>query len=419
MRSLPRLHMLGIPHTITSDEYSHCAFTGKVHRFARMMQPLGYAVTHYGVEGAESGAHEQVDVLSRKRWDMLRAECGLKADSPRDFIGDLANIGNPLYQAFNLHLVDALAKRLRDTHDIICMPFGLAHSSAVAHFPGYTKVETGIGYPQTCERFRVFESYAWMHWHLGKEGKDVGDDYNWVVPNYFDVDEWPAGPGGKHLLYFGRITAQKGLDIIKEIGRARPDLEILLCGQGDPTPWLGPNIRAIPPVHGRERAKVLGSALAVLMPTRYIEPFGGVTVEANLCGTPVLGSAFGSFTETITDGDNGFRCHTMGDYLAAIERVERDGGMRHGSRSHACARYGMSRVADYYDRVFQQLDDLHGDGYNTRSSLLGPIGRACPYDPPMVSPVTPVGSGPTGASSVPWSPRVRRMIDRAKERFGR
>ena len=45
-----RLHMPAIPHTITTNEYSHFAFTGKVLRFAPMMISRGFEVYHYGIE---------------------------------------------------------------------------------------------------------------------------------------------------------------------------------------------------------------------------------------------------------------------------------------------------------------------------------------------------------------------------------
>ncbi len=39
-----RLHLLGIPHTVTTKDFAHCAFTQKVYKFSRMMVPLGYEV---------------------------------------------------------------------------------------------------------------------------------------------------------------------------------------------------------------------------------------------------------------------------------------------------------------------------------------------------------------------------------------
>ena len=53
---MPCLHITAIPHTITSQLYSHFAFTGKVLRFAPMMRSCGYQIYHYGVEGSEPGA---------------------------------------------------------------------------------------------------------------------------------------------------------------------------------------------------------------------------------------------------------------------------------------------------------------------------------------------------------------------------
>jgi hypothetical protein len=61
-----RLHILAIPYTITNDEYSHDAFTGKVQRFAPMMRSRGYEVYHYGVEGSVPNATKDIQLLTKK-----------------------------------------------------------------------------------------------------------------------------------------------------------------------------------------------------------------------------------------------------------------------------------------------------------------------------------------------------------------
>ena len=60
-----RLHIPAIPYTITRDEYSHDAFTGKVKRFSPMMRSLNFEVYHYGVEKSESGATKNIDLLTK------------------------------------------------------------------------------------------------------------------------------------------------------------------------------------------------------------------------------------------------------------------------------------------------------------------------------------------------------------------
>ena len=46
-------------------------------------------------------------------------------------------------------------------------------------------------------------------------------------------------------------------------------------------------------------AHVLGDCVAVLCLTSYLEPFGCVAVEAQLCGTPVISTDFGGMVETV------------------------------------------------------------------------------------------------------------------------
>jgi glycosyltransferase involved in cell wall biosynthesis len=366
----PTLHLLGLPHTITTGAYSHCAFTGKVLRFSPMLRSVGYNVIHYGNEGAVSGANEQVDILS---FNELNNYITKYDPTGPTFIGEVANLGTPLYEEYNKRLNIELKKRV-SPKDIICLPFGIGHQAALAGVSG-TYLETGIGYMQAFAEFRIYESNCWYNWQSGKENRN-GKDYHWVIPNYFDISEWTFQPNkGQYLLYFGRICNAKGVEIVVEIARNRPDLKVILCGQGDATPYLKfPNIEYLPPKHGKERDTLLGNALAVLMPTRYVEPFGGVTVEANLTGTPVLGSSYGSFTETIIQGINGYRCNTLGDWLAGIELVEEWGPQQRQQISDvARSKYDMYKLAHKYDDAIQQITDLQDKGWYTLRSSLGPI----------------------------------------------
>ena len=69
-----RLHLPAIPYTITRDEYSHDAYTGKVKRFSPMMRSRGFEVYHYGVETSESGANKNFDLLTKEEWNKLRIQ---------------------------------------------------------------------------------------------------------------------------------------------------------------------------------------------------------------------------------------------------------------------------------------------------------------------------------------------------------
>lgn len=367
-----KLHLLGIPHTQTHPRFSCCAFTGKVLRFGPMMADQGYHVIHYGNEGSEVDSRvEQVQVLTRGEFTALGG-----CEPGPDQYGAKADIGTPLYAQFNETLGDRLADRV-EPGDAICLPFGRGHLAALrgAHAAKLAKaywVETGIGYTEAFCDFRVYESAAWLHLHYGREGARVtqGRDYWWVIPNYYNPDDWPLvldEEREKYVLFVGRLNHDKGLQIVVEIAKRRPDVTFVICGQGDPAPWITEkNIVYHPPIHGPGMAGLMGKAALLLAPTRYIEPFGGVAAEALLCGTPVAASAFGAFPEYIADELNGYLCRTLGDWLRAVDkRTRNDGPQLAASRIQGVARqrFSMFRVGEQYREAFMNIGNLSNGGW--------------------------------------------------------
>ena len=348
------LHLIGIFHTQHTAAYSHCAFTGKALRFPKMMQGQGYTVIEYSNAGSESSADEHVTMLDAAEFDALFQR------SETDFHGNDATVGSKAHQLFEQRLIPALRERLQP-EDIICHPFGHAHQQLMAEFPNHQHVETGIGYPTLMPNsFRIFESYAWMHYHQGKENRN-GKNYEWVVPNYYDLDDWqPSYEPGKYLAFLGRITALKGIDTIKAIADYSP-WPIVLHGQGDPSPWAHPNIEYRGPITGAARSAFLRNARALLAPTVFTEPFCGMAVEAMLCGTPVVSVDYGAMTETITEGVMGYRCHTLQDWIDGINAA---GDLdRRIIADTARAKWSLEACGARYDKIFRQLNDLYRKGW--------------------------------------------------------
>lgn len=356
------LHVLGLPHTRTVQAQSHCAYTSKVRRWAKMLEPHGIECIHYGAGIPESdmGWKDAVEVLTpHQQQSML----GYDPTAPsKEFIGRDVSITSPLYRAFNALANGFLTKRVQPG-DWICAPFGLGHREACAGLEHLT-VETGIGYYDTFAPWRIFESNAWWHWHLGKfqRAPQLGE---WVVPNFFDVTEWPlrpaeAKPSG-YVLYYGRLTEDKGLNIVWRLAQARPDLEFVICGQGDPSRWHAENIRYHPPVHGADRAALLHGARIVLVPSQYAEPFGGVAIEAMLTGTPIATTAHGAFSETVPEA---WRCRTAGEWLARIDQLEQYPSAT-AIRDYAVGRFSLEVVGKQYADIFgEQLPALAASGWD-------------------------------------------------------
>jgi glycosyltransferase involved in cell wall biosynthesis len=368
--SKPTLHMIGLFHTIPNHHYDHCAFTGKVLRFAKMMQAQGYDVIEYSNGESISGAKEQVMIYSA-------AEVAEYTKTVDNFM-KLAVLGTPMWANFEERLIPELRKRIKK-HDIVCHPFGTAHTTVVSKFPEAYHVETGIGYDTgDFGAFRIFESNAWMHFHQGKD--DVRDEsnniiqrgrrgkfYEWVIPNYYDVNDWePNYDKGDYILFLGRVYEGKGLYVIKEISNYFNE-KIKIAGMGDTAPFAAPNMEFLGPVLGqKERSDLLRNARVVIMPTIYTEPFGGVAVEAMMCGTPVISTDYGAFTETIEQGKTGFRCHTLGDFITGIIAAETLDRKYIADRAREL--YSLETVGKKYDIIFKQIYDLKDKGWYTSHS---------------------------------------------------
>lgn len=358
----PTLHLIGIFHTCSTQEYSHCAFTGKALRFPKMLQDQGYKVIEYSNGLSESAAATKVQLLSAAELANLTS-----ADSRRkeNFHGDLATLGTSWHQEFERRLLEEMKLRVKE-RDIICHPFGHAHSRIVSEFPKNIHVETGIGYPTTMPgTIKIFESYGWRHFHCGKDGRQ-GTHYEYVIPNYFEIADWqPRYLHGDYIAFLGRIDACKGLDTIFEIAK-RVDRKIVLHGQGDHTKWQHPNIEYRGPIHGTARSEFMRNAYCSLMPTNFIEPFGGSGVEGLLCGTPLIATDYGAFTETVQPGVNGYRCKTLQDWLEAIDNVELYLD-REAIATAARATYSLEACGLRYAKAFSQIYELYDNGWYTLS----------------------------------------------------
>jgi glycosyltransferase involved in cell wall biosynthesis len=112
---------------------------------------------------------------------------------------------------------------------------------------------------------------------------------------------------------------------------------------------------------------LMAEAQVVLVPTQYVEPFGNVAIEAMASGTPVLTTDWGAFTETVRNGQNGFRCRTLKEFVDGITLVkELD---RSYIRSSALARYSLEAIRPQYQSYFDRLTLLWGKGWSEGVTL--------------------------------------------------
>jgi len=374
-----RLHLPAIPYTITNEFYSHDAFTGKVQRFAPMMRSRGFEVYHYGVETSDVDADKNIELFTKAEWNELRIktfmfvdtkltleEATKKNDDPTYLVNGLSNWSSPLCIEFNRRLRIKLQEHYRSTAtDIVCIALGRSYEDALSGL-NYVAVETGIGYSGSYKDYRIFESYSWLSSTLGHQ-QIQPPNYWFVVPNFYNIDDFALSltPTVKKVGFFGRIEGVKGVNVIVEIAKRLPDVQFVLCGQGDPKPFLTqPNIVYKPPIHGAERSEFLGSCCAILCPSQYAEPFCGVSAEAQICGTPVICCDHGALPENVENFRTGLRCHTLADYCKGVQMAVDNKFDRTYIRERAVRLFDMYKLAHNYEYILKTILDVHTPGVN-------------------------------------------------------
>ena len=353
-----KIHILGVPHTKTTEEFSTCAFTQKTLTLCKMLTRRGHHVIHYGVEGSNPECTENVDVMPHDVWAKQFGHPG-KEFYKVDVSGEFA----PYHARYAANLRSAILNRTGDPFtEIICHPWNGTQPQATEGIPQY-RVESGIGYRGAWAPWRVYESYAWLHMHLGEAGKWNGAQWYWnVIPNAFDLAQFsePKSQRSGDFLYLGRLNFDKGVGIACDTAKA-VGARITIVGQGDPTPYLAPHVRYRPPVGIEERKELLANARALFAPTIYVEPFGSTHVEAMLSGVPVITSDWGVFPETNLHGITGYRCRTMEQFAWAARNIDRIDGRV--AAKWARDNFAMERVVLQYEEFFDQclrVRDMNG-----------------------------------------------------------
>jgi glycosyltransferase involved in cell wall biosynthesis len=342
------LHVIAPFHSRVLRDNSACAFSGgNVLRFPKMMRPFGFRVVEYHPGStSDSDADEHVSITSDEEWGVDWGDSEGKGISP--------TIDSPGAMLFAAKLLPEINRRIRKG-DIICHPYGDAHSSLLWTLALKLRhVEIAIGYdrgPFGAER--IFPSEAWRHWQFGKymhSASVMGESA--AIFHYFDTEEWTVNTTpGEYVLYAGRLIPSK-YGCLPQLVRERDDLKWKIAGSGDASPFQGmSHVELLGVVKGKERDALYGNARAIVCPTEFVEPFGAVAIEANFTGTPCVVPNYGAYVETVACDINGIHAHGEGWGRAIDRAVALD---RNVVASHARGTFCLEEIGRQYAEFFNR-----------------------------------------------------------------
>jgi glycosyltransferase involved in cell wall biosynthesis/predicted metal-dependent phosphoesterase TrpH len=201
---------------------------------------------------------------------------------------------------------------------------------------------------------------------IGRWGRGV--DTARFDPGLRDSD---SHPGKIKVLYVGRLTREKGVDLLADsfirAHESDPRLHLLLAGGGPEEGMLrerlGDRATFLGWLGGDELPRAYASADVFLFCSRT-DTFGQVLVEAGASGLPCVAVDEGGPSSIVVDGETGRLCepdagmlaaaiHQLADSPAWRAKLGRQGLAAARSRTWEAA---MTQLADGYDRVLEPAD---------------------------------------------------------------
>ena len=295
-----QLHVLANPRNPTGLMNRTDPFAVHAYKYIKHLAPY-FKTYHYGLEGSQVDC-EHIDVPAIQE--------------------------NNDSTAFNRAAGEAIKERAQPGDIIVCF-YGVENKLACDMNPECRIVEPSIGYRASgvFAPYRVFTSYAQMHYYYGERGMLMSPSwFDDVIGNPFTISEFDYDSyKDDYYLYFGRVCEEKGVHLAiqatEKLGK-----KLVVAGPGN---LHGMGYSSIPEhveyvgiADAEQRKKLMKKAKALFGLTYYLEPFGNMVIEANLSGTPVITTDWGAFPEIVQEGITGYRCKNFNDILTAIKNVE-------------------------------------------------------------------------------------------------
>lgn len=132
-----------------------------------------------------------------------------------------------------------------------------------------------------------------------------------VVPCAITLATSTTNPSiGKHVVYAGRLSSEKGVETLIAAARLLPQLQFLIAGDGPirkELEGIAPeNVTFVGWLNKTQLSDFYSKARLAVVPSRWLEPFGLVVTDAMSNGLPVVAARIGGPAEIVEEGVTGF-----------------------------------------------------------------------------------------------------------------
>ncbi len=232
----------------------------------------------------------------------------------------------------------------------------------------------------------VFVESEFIRRELKAHHRKTPDHKVTLIPGSVDLSKFrPEGTRQENRARFGigpgpvvltvrRLVERMGIDMLIRAAADVPNLQVVIGGAGP----LRAELEALA-ASLKVSAKFLGyvpegdlpalyrSADLFVLPTRALEGFGLVAIEAMACGTPAMGTPVGAIPEVLGPLKLLFDDVTPQAIAGGIRRflAEKDTGLPDRCRTHVAAHYDWSKVIVKVEEVLVEVA-REGPGHGRR-----------------------------------------------------
>jgi len=188
-----------------------------------------------------------------------------------------------------------------------------------------------------------------------------------VLPNFFDgtnEPEYPKKRPGSYVAFAGRISREKGIDLIYNAARQLPDIPFKLAGgvgEQDIEAGKPSNVEVVGMLKGASLQKFYQDAALFLLSSVWYEGFPMVLLEAMNYGLPIICPRLGGLPEIVDDGITGmlYEAGNSVDLAKKIRIMWDDKGLLTEMGKASYAKMGREYLPDtYYYKLYEIYQSL-------------------------------------------------------------
>ena len=133
-----------------------------------------------------------------------------------------------------------------------------------------------------------------------------------VIPYFYDAGPRPfAPPAGSYFLFMGRLSREKGVDVLIDAAKELSDVPFKIAGDGEDEQALrrraggAKNIEFVGRIEGDQKIDLLRNCIANIVPSLWYEGQPVTILESYRTRKPVVASCLGGLPETVVDNRTG------------------------------------------------------------------------------------------------------------------